>query len=114
MFSRLLRQLLFIAHVLLALSTTTASNGDRLKFVIREGAHDDVLTLLDSGSVSVNEVFSKKTGTTPLILAVELEQETIARLLLERGAEVNQVDIQHVTALWLASGQDRGQGRAWC
>lgn len=107
MFSRLLRQLLFIAHVLLALSTTTASNGDRLKLavMIREGAHDDVLTLLDSGSVSVNEVFSKKTGTTPLILAVELEQETIVRLLLERGAEVNQVDIQHVTALWLASGQ---------
>jgi len=68
------------------------------------GDGDAVRSMVSNG-VDVNQTNSE--GLTPLLAALKNEDVSIARLLLEKGANPNVRDAQGQTALWFASYQER-------
>ena len=80
--------------------STTKSSKPKLWQAVYKGNIKTVKQLINDGA-DVNAV-DKKTGTTPLYLAINLNRLKIARILLENKAKVNKADINGVSPLYKA------------
>ena len=81
---------------------STVQNLRQLISAIKKGEIDTVSTALDSGAFDVNSSEYK----VPLIVAAKYGRANIAKLLLEKGAQVDLRDHYERSALMTASEQE--------
>jgi uncharacterized protein len=95
---------LSLLNIIIALPSTCAASNVQRNFAsaLKLGDLEKVSSILNTGVVQVNAY--SPSGRTPLLLSVEYRKQSIAQLLLERGAEPNTADNDGVTPLWIAAG----------